>query len=440
MGRDDLDGDVRLRTSARASLARLEAEVDSQAAWLEFRDRLTDDPYLEVKRVAPRPLVRRYVAVAVLLLLGAGAAAALIRHDGDSRSATVVPNPTNPGVEQGTTHGSLPSDTSAAGPATSTIDVSSQAPAELVALFGRTWVITRADGQPRAFAAYFEMSSGKASGHDGCNFFDSTIQLETIADGASSMRVTSGSSTSAPCVPPYNEGWSAPSGRYLVDGDSLTIKADDGTTLDAVDLDSLPLVRSANEIIGQWRVPDGPDIEFTVDGTIRLPCATIGTWTASDSIHTTIDQAEAATNCPIAELRSLSWTYDDLLAGSPTIRRLADGSLLIGSSQLGQLIRPTTPPLKPTSSAGELMRPFVDPTVCAPLSATGDGDTTGSTFDLHLFAWPTTASSFPIQIIGDPNGDRQHRSHSCSDTQTTQISANVRPSRSTIGMSHSMYD
>jgi hypothetical protein len=35
---------------------------------------------------------------------------------------------------------------------------------------------------------------------------------------------------------------------------------------------------------------------------------------------------------------------------------------------------------------------------------TGDGDSTGSTFDLHLFAWPTKATSFPIQIIGDPAG------------------------------------
>lgn len=61
---------------------------------------------------------------------------------------------------------------------------------------------------------------------------------------------------------------------------------------------------------------------------------------------------------------------------------------------------------EPTSTPGmgNLLRPSVDPTLCAPLSANGDGDEIGSTFDLHLFAWPTTATSFPIQIIGDPVG------------------------------------
>ena len=60
----------------------------------------------------------------------------------------------------------------------------------------------------------------------------------------------------------------------------------------------------------------------------------------------------------------------------------------------------------PTSTLGmgNLLRPSVDPTLCAPLAVIGDGDAIGSTFDLHLFAWPTTATSFPIQIIGDPVG------------------------------------
>jgi hypothetical protein len=53
---------------------------------------------------------------------------------------------------------------------------------------------------------------------------------------------------------------------------------------------------------------------------------------------------------------------------------------------------------------GNLVRPSVDANLCAPLAANGDGDDIGSTLDLHLFAWPTTATSFPIQIIGDPNG------------------------------------
>jgi hypothetical protein len=61
---------------------------------------------------------------------------------------------------------------------------------------------------------------------------------------------------------------------------------------------------------------------------------------------------------------------------------------------------------EPTSTPGmgNLLRPSVDPTLCAPLAATGDGDEIGSTFDLKLFAWPTKATSFPIQIIGDPVG------------------------------------
>ena len=57
-----------------------------------------------------------------------------------------------------------------------------------------------------------------------------------------------------------------------------------------------------------------------------------------------------------------------------------------------------------TPAMGNLLRPSVDPTLCTPLSANGDGDEIGSTFDLHLFAWPTTATSFPIQVIGDPVG------------------------------------
>ena len=57
-----------------------------------------------------------------------------------------------------------------------------------------------------------------------------------------------------------------------------------------------------------------------------------------------------------------------------------------------------------TVPTGNLLRPAVDPTLCAPLGANGDGDEIGTTFDLHLFAWPTQASSFPIQIIGDPVG------------------------------------
>jgi DNA-directed RNA polymerase specialized sigma24 family protein len=63
----------------------------------------------------------------------------------------------------------------------------------------------------------------------------------------------------------------------------------------------------------------------------------------------------------------------------------------------------TSEALEPASTTptSEIFRPMVDPNLCTPLAATG-GTGTGSTFDLHLFAWPTTASSFPIQIIGDP--------------------------------------
>jgi hypothetical protein len=397
------DGDVRLRSSARASLARLETEVDPHAAWLEFRDRLDGDPYIRTTDVGPRRLARQFVGLAILLLLIAAAGTALVRHEGEPRTATVVPQPTDTAIDDTSPENS----TDAVAPLTT--DELSLAPAELVALLGRTWVITRMDGQPRAFAAYFEMESGKATGHDGCNFYDSTIQLQGIADGAVTMLVTSGGSTDAPCAPPYEAGWPAPSGRYRVDGDSLTITADDGTTFDAVDLDSLPIVATVDGIASHWSVPDGTGVEFAGDGTIRLPCATIGTWAFTDELHTTIDQTAAATGCSAGELRSLGWTYDALLSGSPTTRRLGDGSLLFGSavfgsSQLGHIVPPIAAPVDPPVSVGVLLRPFVDPGVCAPLAVTGDGDAIGSTSDLHLFARPTIASSFPIQIIGDPNG------------------------------------
>lgn len=64
----------------------------------------------------------------------------------------------------------------------------------------------------------------------------------------------------------------------------------------------------------------------------------------------------------------------------------------------------TTAFVEPTLPAGGIVRPFVDPNLCTPLAVLGSGDGTGSTFDLHLFARPTKAASFPIQIIGDPIG------------------------------------
>jgi hypothetical protein len=192
MSRDDVDGDLRLRSSAHASLARLEAEVDRIEAWREFNERLNEDTYIQASPGRSRPLGRRLVGVAILLVLIAAAATALIRHDGDARTATVVPSPVETGVE------------------------------------------------------------------------------------------------SATDAPPGETSNAAPS-------------------------------------------------------TTETP-------------------------------------------------------------EPGDIVPPTATPANPAASIGELVRPFVDPDICAPLSAHGDGDTAGSTFDLHLFAWPTTASSFPIQIIGDPNG------------------------------------
>ena len=58
----------------------------------------------------------------------------------------------------------------------------------------------------------------------------------------------------------------------------------------------------------------------------------------------------------------------------------------------------------PTMPAGGILRPFVASNLCAPVAVSGTGDGTESTFDLHLFARPTKAASFPIQIIGDPIG------------------------------------
>jgi hypothetical protein len=400
MAREDMDGDVRLRTSARASMARLEAEVDRQSAWREFNDRLNEGPRIEASPRGSRPSARRLVAAAVLLLLIAAAVTALVRRDGEPRTATVVPAPTDTTVEATSiVDDTLPATTGAA----------SQAPEQLVALLGRTWVIAEVNDQPRSFAAYFEMESGKLVGHDGCNFYDETFQLEDTANGEMSLTLTFNGSTAAACAPPYVTGWTAPTGHYRVDGNSLVITADDGSMYEAVDLESLPAVTTSDEIIGQWSVPDGIGIDFADDGTIRLPCATIGTWTFDDTMHTTIDQTAAITNCTTPDLRSVGWTYDALLSGAPTVRRLVDGSLLFGSggsgsTQLGHIVPATNAAVEPTASNGDLLRPFVDSTICAPLTASGDGTATGSTFDLHLFGWPTSAPSFPIQIVGDPNG------------------------------------
>lgn len=63
---------------------------------------------------------------------------------------------------------------------------------------------------------------------------------------------------------------------------------------------------------------------------------------------------------------------------------------------------PTTSaePISTTAAQAGIVRPSVDPTLCAPLAA-GDGSL--STFDLHLFAWPSFGP-FTIQVIGDPAG------------------------------------
>ena len=89
------------------------------------------------------------------------------------------------------------------------------------------------------------------------------------------------------------------------------------------------------------------------------------------------------------------------VASSTTV--VADPSLAATTTTVSETAT-TVSEAATTVPMGNLVRPTVDPTLCAPLSANGDGDEIGSTFDLHLFAWPTTASSFPIQIIGDPNG------------------------------------
>jgi hypothetical protein len=76
-------------------------------------------------------------------------------------------------------------------------------------------------------------------------------------------------------------------------------------------------------------------------------------------------------------------------------------SSAVTSSSTATTVTAAVPVPASTVLPGEIVRPIVDANLCAPLSANG-GDDTGSTFDLHLFAWPTNAASFPIQIIGDP--------------------------------------
>ena len=380
--------DTRLRSVARTSLARLEAGVDGRAGLLALHERLDSEPSTEAIRQDSRHRARQVVAAAAIVMI-AGTTALLIVHRGGPQANAPAP------IGSSVTETAVSAATTAP---TSTSEAASLAPPELVALFGKTWVIVSASGRPRSFAGSFTMNSGKAIGHDGCNFYAESIQLASISNGESSFRVAEGESTAAPCAPPYTDGWRAPDGRYRVVGNELTITADGGTIFDAVDLASLPTVASADDVAGIWSVPDGPSLTFADDGTIRLPCATIGTWTFDNSLHTTIDQAAASAGCTDAELRPLGWTYDALLSGAPEIHELPDGSLLFGSSPLGRIVRPTSPPM------GSLLRPYVDPALCTPLSANGDGDATGSTLDLHLFAFPTNATSFPIQIIGDPNG------------------------------------
>ena len=82
----------------------------------------------------------------------------------------------------------------------------------------------------------------------------------------------------------------------------------------------------------------------------------------------------------------------------------ASSTTVVPDSSLAATTTTLSEPVSTVRQMGNLVRPTVDPTLCAPLAANGDGAEIGSTFDLHLFAWPTTASSFPIQIIGDPDG------------------------------------
>ena len=94
---------------------------------------------------------------------------------------------------------------------------------------------------------------------------------------------------------------------------------------------------------------------------------------------------------------------DSVTPATVTTQPVASSTTVVSDSSLATT-RTIVPEPTLTPGMGNLVRPSVAPSLCAPLAATGDGDEIGSTFDLHLFAWPTKATSFPIQIIGDPVG------------------------------------
>ena len=94
---------------------------------------------------------------------------------------------------------------------------------------------------------------------------------------------------------------------------------------------------------------------------------------------------------------------DSVTQATVTTQPVASSTTIVSDSSVAPTLT-TVPVPTSTPGMGNLVRPSVDPTLCTPLAAIGDGDEIVTTRDLHLFAWPTTATSFPIQIIGDPVG------------------------------------
>lgn len=302
-------------------------------------------PAVDLRR-GPRARPPRWwaftAAAAIIMMVIAG----VIVSTRPQPDTVVSPPPTNPPTPAPTT--APPSTTAADGGANGDL---------IASLVDRTWLITEADDVPRTYVASFTIDTdGEVTGFDGCNLYSRPMTF--TADGLAAGPDGEGQMTAALCDDPYETGWTAAPGVYSVDGDTLTITTPDGPRLDAVDLASLPTLRDAPQLVGTWMTAETVPVTFTEpldgSGSITGPCGAFGTWTFDDQLRTVIDQEAYAACVPNPQL---GWVFDDLVEGSPTIRILADGSLVFGRDQFGRLLPTEQSPAPPTAGV-DLSVPF----------------------------------------------------------------------------------
>jgi len=224
-------------------------------------------------------------------------------------------------------------------PTTTIVTTPPAATAEIVAsVAGRRWIVFEVDGESRGVAAFFELTDSLVLGHDGCNRFGKEVEATSDADGVLELEIITAEFTHAECS--YTTGWDSPDGRYLVDGENLTIEAADGRRFTAIDADALAPPSDVSQVVGEWEADDGIRVWFDEDGSIRLICGTIGSWSFDGEFDGIIDQYMLIEQCGDGWTRVPALTYGNLVEGSPTVRMLPDGSLLFGVDFLGILARP----------------------------------------------------------------------------------------------------